>query len=56
MWSLVWKNGNLMSEGELSEDLGSTNMLQAMSSFGQDAEGELYVVDLAGTVYRIDAE
>jgi len=56
VWSLVWKNGNLMSEGELSEDLDSTNMIQAMSSFGQDAEGEIYVVDLAGTVYRIDAE
>jgi glucose/arabinose dehydrogenase len=56
IWSLIWKNGAVMSEGELSEDLNSAGMLQAMSSFGEDAAGELYVVDLAGTVFRIDPE
>ena len=26
-----------------------------ISSFGQDEHGELYVLDLGGTLYRIDA-
>ncbi|MCC6554431.1 MAG: PQQ-dependent sugar dehydrogenase [Polyangiaceae bacterium] len=56
IWSLVWKDGALLSEGELSQDLDSTGQLQAMSSFGEDAAGDLYVVDLAGSVYRIDPE
>lgn len=54
--SLIWKNGTLMSEGDLTDDLQSTGMLQAMSSFGEDAAGEVYVVDLAGSIYRIERE
>ena len=32
-------------------DLGPT--VQAVSSFGEDAAGELYVLSLAGGVYRV---
>lgn len=56
VWTMIWKDGSLLSEGELSEDLSSTGMLQAMSSFGQDEAGEFYVVDLAGSVYKIEPE
>lgn len=54
--TLVWRDGSLVSEGDLSEDLQSGALLQNMSSFGQDAAGEVYVVDLAGTIYRIEPE
>jgi hypothetical protein len=30
--------------------------VRQISSFGQDNTGELYVLSLAGSVYRIDAE
>ena len=53
--TLVWQNGNLVSQGELTADLQSTN-LSGISSFGQDARGELYIADISGTVYRIEAE
>jgi len=56
IWTFNWKDGMLEAEGELTNDLESTGMLQAMSSFGEDAAGELYVVDLAGTIFRIDPE
>jgi hypothetical protein len=29
--------------------------VDALASFGEDARGELYVLSLAGTVYRIEA-
>ena len=53
--TLVWQNGTVISQGELTADLQS-NTLVGTSSFGQDARGELYVVDISGTVYRIEAE
>lgn len=56
VWSFRYKDGTLSEEKEISDDLGSTSTLQALSSFGEDTEGELYVVDLAGGVYRIEAE
>ncbi|AKT37765.1 PQQ-dependent sugar dehydrogenase [Chondromyces crocatus] len=54
--SLVWQDGTLVSQGDLTADLESRNTLQAMSSFGQDAAGEVYVVDLAGAIFRIEPE
>lgn len=56
IWTFVWKGGAAADGKEISGDLGALQLLQAPSSFGQDADGELYVVDLAGTVYRIEAE
>lgn len=56
VWTFRYDSGSVSEEKEISNDLDSTNTLQALSSFGQDTNGELYVVDLGGTVYRIDAE
>ena len=44
----------LRVEGDriVHEELGPT--VDAVSSFGQDAEGELYVLSLAGGVYRLE--
>lgn len=53
--TLRWKAGTLSGESNLTADLQSTTLL-GISSFGEDASGELYVVDIGGTVYRIDPE
>ncbi len=54
IWSFVWSNGQISGETDRSDDLQSNGM--NISSFGQDVDGEVYVVDHGGTVYRIDAE
>lgn len=51
----VWNGSAIASQIELTGDLQS-DALQGISSFGEDDNGELYVVDDAGSVYRIDAE
>lgn len=52
-----------MQDGELAqpqtaitENLNPGREVQSIISFGQDNAGELYVVSLAGSVYRIDPE
>lgn len=45
--------GNLV---DLSADLDSTNLLSGLTTFGEDARGELYVTNLAGNLYRIVLE
>jgi hypothetical protein len=52
--SFVWNGTAAVSELEVTDALGSSGTLAALVSFGEDANGELYVADLAGTVYRID--
>lgn len=55
--SFVWQGGStIATEEDLSANLNSTGTIQALSSFGQDNAGNLYVVDLVGAIYRIDAE
>jgi glucose/arabinose dehydrogenase len=54
--TLVWKDGSLISQGDLTDDLQSLDMLTGLASFGEDAAGELYVVDLGGAVFRIEPE
>ncbi len=57
IWAIRWENGVLtMPPLELTADLDSANLLGGLASFGEDAEGELYVVDLFGTIYRIEGE
>jgi glucose/arabinose dehydrogenase len=46
--ALTQQNGKLVAE----RPLGVSGT--ALSSFGEDAKGELYVLSLSGTVYRID--
>jgi glucose/arabinose dehydrogenase len=54
VWTLVWSNGQATDPIDISTDLDTlgTNI----SSFGQDAAGEVYIVDYGGIVYRIDPE
>ena len=57
IWTLVWKDGALVSgPTDVSADLETSATLQAIASFGEDTAGEIYVVDLGGAIYRIDAE
>lgn len=54
IWSLKW-NGINVSEfqdrtSELIPDVGSINNI---SSFGEDAAGELYIVDLDGEIFKV---
>jgi glucose/arabinose dehydrogenase len=52
IWSFVWANGSISSTMDLTDALDSGGI--SISSFGQDNRGELYLVDLRGSVYRID--
>ncbi|NUQ72612.1 MAG: PQQ-dependent sugar dehydrogenase [Polyangiaceae bacterium] len=52
---LKWSKGMLLSQGELTGDLDSTSTGD-VASFGEDTAGELYMVTLNGSIYRIDAE
>lgn len=54
IWSLKW-NGNSVSEfqertTELIPDVGAINNI---SSFGEDAAGEIYIVDRDGEIFKI---
>jgi hypothetical protein len=61
IWWLKWSKGAITDNGELSNDLDIQN-LSAISSFGEDTAGELYVValgsqsDPVGRVFRIEPE
>lgn len=50
-----YANGMATMQTDLTSDLNAT-MLTNLPSFGEDAAGNVYVVDIGGTVYRIDAE
>ena len=54
IWSVVEKDGGVSDFTDHTSDLqpegGRINLI---SSFGEDAEGELYITDLSGPVYRI---
>ncbi|MCC6849586.1 MAG: PQQ-dependent sugar dehydrogenase [Deltaproteobacteria bacterium] len=52
--SFVWNGRAAVSQVELTDALASSATVQALASFGEDLDGELYLVDLAGAVYRID--
>lgn len=54
IWSFKWNGTNLTEfqdrTAELIPDIGSINNI---SSFGEDAGGELYIVDLDGEIFKI---
>jgi glucose/arabinose dehydrogenase len=54
--SFVWNGSAAVSEVELTAELASAATLGAIASFGEDLNGELYVVDLSGIVFRIDPQ
>lgn len=51
--SLRWIDGAATDVVDGSSELGTEGTMY-LSSFGQDAAGEVYVVDYGGTVYRLD--
>jgi glucose/arabinose dehydrogenase len=55
IWALRYENGMASPPVDLTADLQSLGLY--VSSFGQDYDGEVYVVDrLGGRVFRIDPE
>jgi hypothetical protein len=52
--SFVWNGTAAVSEVELTTALRSDSTLASLVSFGEDLDGELYVADIVGTIYRID--
>lgn len=50
--------GAVASRIDHSTDLDSQSVLgdYTFASFGQDLAGEIYVVDLAGTIYRVEPD
>lgn len=55
VFAFRYANGAATAQIELTTDLGSDS-LGGISSFGQDEAGNIYIVDIGGAVYRIDAE
>ena len=54
IWMFRWDNGTVSDQQELTSDLQSGGI--NVASFGQDHDGEVYVVSLGGTIYRVEAE
>jgi glucose/arabinose dehydrogenase len=56
IWSFRWSGGAATDQQELTSDLWQGLSQGAISSFGQDNDGEMYVVGYGGSIYRIEAE
>ncbi len=57
IWAMRWQAGEVVEHHEITEDIDPDGSIRGLSSFGQDADGELYVVSLSGgTVHRIESE
>jgi glucose/arabinose dehydrogenase len=54
--SYVWNGSVAVSAVDLTDALASSSTIHSLASFGEDLNGELYVCDLAGAVYRIDPQ
>ena len=53
--SFVWNGSAAVSQVELTSALASDTTIGSLVSFGEDVNGEVYVCDIAGTVFRIDS-
>jgi hypothetical protein len=57
IWTFTWTGAGAALSENLSGNLQSEDTLRAISAFGEDTAGNLYVVDVsAGAVFRIDPE
>jgi len=56
VFSFRWTGGAIEDLRELTTDLDPDGRIQGLTSFGEDADGELYVVSRSGSVFRIEAE
>jgi glucose/arabinose dehydrogenase len=53
VWALRYANGAATDQIELTSSLQS-NKVGGIVSFGEDSAGNVYLVDIAGTIFRID--
>ena len=55
VWSFKYKNGNILDFKDLTESININNGNKTIyiSSFGQDLNGELYIIDYSGTIYKL---
>lgn len=51
--SLVWTNGATREHWDWKEAIDRDGILAQVSSFGVDADGELYIVELTGSIYKL---
>jgi glucose/arabinose dehydrogenase len=56
VFSFRWSGGAAEAHVELTGDLDPEGRIQGLTSFGEDAAGELYVVSRDGSVFRIEPE
>jgi glucose/arabinose dehydrogenase len=56
VFSFRWSDGAASDPIELTSDLDLDAGLQGITSFGEDAAGELYLTSQSGSVFRIEAE
>lgn len=56
VFSFRWSGGAASDSVELTGDLDPDGVLQGITSFGEDAAGELYLTSQGGSVFRIEAE
>jgi len=53
-WMMGWNGSSVTEHTEITAELAPPQ--QQPDSFGEDANGELYVVMISGQIYRIDPE
>ena len=58
IWAFQFVNSQIQNLKELTEDinLGNGKGTISISSFGEDADGELYIIDYSGDIYRLNNE
>jgi hypothetical protein len=55
--SFIVEGGKATCQADVTSDLSTGGtLIQGLSAFGQDADGEVYAMDLTGNIYRIDLE
>tara|TARA_Y100001935_G_scaffold85477_1_gene70975 strand:- start:1666 stop:2817 length:1152 start_codon:yes stop_codon:yes gene_type:complete len=55
IWSFKYENENILDFQDLTESINVNggNKTIYISSFGQDLNGELYIIDYSGTIYKL---
>ncbi len=53
--SLRWKDGHTREHWDWKPAIDREGILAQVSSFGVDADGELYIVELTGSIYKLAA-
>ncbi len=55
VWTAKYDGVKVCDQSEVTQELDPDGLLTSVSSFGQDADGEIYIANLnSGSVYRID--